>query len=614
MSTVAADASLTQARSGSLDGDILKLYDQPFPATRQGPLFNAFSYPTKISPEGIALFIATHTQPGDTVLDVFSGSGATGIAAKLCDRPTPGMLSRAAEFDVAPQWGPRNDVLYDVSVVGSLLAEVMCDPPDPRAFSRAANQLLHSVERTHGWLYAADAPDGAQGRIRHVIWSEVLVCPDCDHETTYWDATVRRQPLALAADYVCASCHRRQRVDAAARATETVWDARLGRRVPHRRRVPVSVYGRNGTQRWSRSVSPADQDIAARATDQRLPASAPIVELQWGDLFRAGYHTGISHLHHFYTERNFCVLAYLWDAIDSFPREIQPALRILVLSFNASHSTLMTRVVVKQNQGDFVLTGAQSGVLYISALPVEKNVFDGVRRKAKTLSSAFSLVRDSKSTVAVVNASSAHLDLADASVDYVFTDPPFGDFIPYAEINQINELWLGATTDRAEEAVISTSTGKDVDAYRKLLTQIFAEVDRVLTDTGVATVVFHSAKAAIWRALVAALKEAGLSVRATGVLDKTQMSFKQVVSTTMVRGDPLILLDKREAESRETLPTVSDLVTAVVADGQASGAPEERSRERLFSRFVTRCLVEGVPVTLGAAEFNQLLETDAVSA
>jgi DNA modification methylase len=57
------------------------MYENAFPATRTGPLYNAFSYPTKISPEAIALFIATHTDPGDTVLDVFAGSGTTGMAA-----------------------------------------------------------------------------------------------------------------------------------------------------------------------------------------------------------------------------------------------------------------------------------------------------------------------------------------------------------------------------------------------------------------------------------------------------------------------------------------------------------------------------------------------------
>ncbi|MBM4028351.1 MAG: site-specific DNA-methyltransferase, partial [Planctomycetes bacterium] len=60
------------------------LYERAMPATRGGSLFNAFPYPTKISPEAIALFIAAHTAPGATVLDGFGGSGSTGLAAILC--------------------------------------------------------------------------------------------------------------------------------------------------------------------------------------------------------------------------------------------------------------------------------------------------------------------------------------------------------------------------------------------------------------------------------------------------------------------------------------------------------------------------------------------------
>ena len=56
---------------------------------------------------------------------------------------------------------------------------------------------------------------------------------------------------------------------------------------------------------------------------------------------------------------------------------IQDALKLLLLSYNATHCTLMTRVVAKKNAKDFVLTGAQSGVLYISKLPVEKNIILG---------------------------------------------------------------------------------------------------------------------------------------------------------------------------------------------------------------------------------------------
>ncbi len=74
------------------------LYQKPLKASRSGPLYNAFSYPTKISPEAIAVFIATHTSPGETVLDAFGGSGTTGLATLLCDKPTEAMHKMAEEL------------------------------------------------------------------------------------------------------------------------------------------------------------------------------------------------------------------------------------------------------------------------------------------------------------------------------------------------------------------------------------------------------------------------------------------------------------------------------------------------------------------------------------
>jgi DNA modification methylase len=67
-----------RAKNGSAAADSLAaLYERPLPASRTGALYTAFPYPTKISPEAIALFIAAHTRPGDTVFDGFAGSGTT---------------------------------------------------------------------------------------------------------------------------------------------------------------------------------------------------------------------------------------------------------------------------------------------------------------------------------------------------------------------------------------------------------------------------------------------------------------------------------------------------------------------------------------------------------
>ena len=265
--------------------------------------------------------------------------------------------------------------------------------------------------------------------------------------------------------------------------------------------------------------------------------------LQWGDLHRSGYHTGITLFHHFYTPRNLAVLGRLWALVSAqADRGLRKALQLWVLSYNASHSSLLTRVVAKKSQKDLVVTGAQSGVLYVSGLPVEKNILDGLDRKIRTFAEAFALTSGSRSKVTVTCGSSTFLSLPTGSVDYVFTDPPFGGYIPYAEINQLNEAWLGHLTDRTSEVIVSPAQGKTVSDYAQLMAAVFSEVSRVLRRDGRATVVFHASKPAVWEALGKAFRANGLSIEATSILNRQQVSFKQVVSEGGTKDDAIFLL------------------------------------------------------------------------
>src|SRR5438876_6618142 len=94
------------------------LYQRPLPASRSGALYSAFPYPTKISPQAIALFIAAHTKPGDTVFDGFGGSGTTGLAAILCENPSAAMRDEAKRLGLNVTWGARNAVLYEIGALG----------------------------------------------------------------------------------------------------------------------------------------------------------------------------------------------------------------------------------------------------------------------------------------------------------------------------------------------------------------------------------------------------------------------------------------------------------------------------------------------------------------
>lgn len=586
------------------------LYARPLPSSRTGPLYNAFSYPTKISPEAIAVFIATHTRPGATVLDAFAGSGTTGLAAKLCDRPTPEMLRLAQELELQPVWGPRDAVLYELSVIGSLAAQVMCNPPDPALFEREAVALTADAYGALLPLLAAEDNHGQQGVLRHAIWSDVLLCPKCGQEHSLWDLAVELSPLRLRSGdelVACPACRTSSPLDACVRATERVFDDVLGKPVERRKRVLARVYGKTDRRSWQRAAQASDLAVLAAVGAHTVPSTVPVAELNLGDLYRSGYHFGISHLHHLYTRRNLITMATLLELVNTRAPEVQDALRLLVLSYNQSHATLMTRVVVKDGGSDFVLTGAQSGVLYISGLPVEKNVIEGTNRKVKPFRDSFALIRGSRSKVTVRNQSSTSIGESARSIDYCFTDPPFADFIPYAEINQVNELWLGKRTNQKDEVVMSPAQGKGLEEYGRLMSAVFGEIGRVLKDDGVATVVFHAAKASVWATLQSAYRAAGLEVAAASVLDKLQASFKQVVSMVSVKGDPLLLLTKQTATSPKRLHTNEAALGELTQQANRIDEAEEREPERLYSRYVNRCLEDGATVLLDAGAFYAMV-------
>ena len=90
-----------------------------------------------------------------------------------------------------------------------------------------------------------------------------------------------------------------------------------------KKRVLARVHGRTGKSKWQRPPTDEDLDLLAKVAKMKLPTSAPLADIQWGELHRAGYHLGIEKLHHFYTKRNFIVMATLMDLVSEFPVELQ---------------------------------------------------------------------------------------------------------------------------------------------------------------------------------------------------------------------------------------------------------------------------------------------------
>lgn len=575
-----------------------QLLSKPLPSTRSGAFYNTFPYPTKISPEAIAVYIACLTNPGDTILDAFGGSGSTGIAALLCEYPTKKMKALAEDLGVAPNWGKRNAVLYEIGTYGSFAAKTLANRINAKEFRYAVNDFIQRAETELGWYYKTKDAYGNEGIIRYIIWSEILLCPECSKELSYFKNGTNRNPVQFTKTITCPHCGKTHDTDAFKPALESVYDSLLKKDIVRKKREPAWIYGITNGKNWDRKANDEDLVFIKALEERGVEESDKPKEIRWGELHRAGYHLGITHLHQFYTKRNYTVMYKLWKLTEHYPDKVRDALQLLLLSYNATHCTMMTRVVAKRNAKDFVLTGAQSGVLYISKLPVEKNILLGLKRKSIPFYEAYSLLEKCTGKFIIHNSSSEKMLEKTGSIDFVFTDPPFGDFIPYAEVNQINELWLDKTTDRESEIIISPSQGKNIADYQCMLTRVFTEISRVLKTDHYAAVVFHAAKAKIWEAFENAILDSGLAVCTASILDKKQSSFKQVVSESSVQGDPLVILKIAEQEKNNVIRD-QHILDMILTETSLSGIIDER---RIYSLYVNECLKRGQVVTLDAKD------------
>ncbi len=572
---------------------------------RSGVSYDAHSYHTKVPPQAIAALIRRHLPEGGVVADSFCGSGSTGVAAAIAEAELPA----AARYDV---------LLGDLSPFATFISEVLNSPPQPDEFERVAAEVLRDAAAEMSRLWTARHDDGREGTVLHTVWSDVFICPSCGERGRFWDLAVDHEVGEVRRTMEC-GCGAEFRKGEAERATELVVDPLLGDSVERPLRIPVRVVYEVEGERFERP--PTSDDLARIDEASRLepPRGCPNVRMlnrdgPWGDLYRSGYHQGITHVHHFYTWRSFVSLGHLWHAAEL--SALPQAVRFLISSYNLSHSTLMSRLVFKRGTRRPVLTGYQTGTLYISSLPVEKNPFAGIeRKKLPSVARAFALTHGRRGSVEVANLPAQSWADRDGPIDYAFVDPPFGANIPYAEANFIAEAWLGEFTAQAREATISRAQGKRPADYRQALAESLAALRGRLRRDGRLTVMFHSASNEPWEALVGALDDAGLRIDDALLLDKRQGSFKQVRTEGAVQGD--LLIETASRGRSRALPAAEPEVEPLAwvrAALTGDEAPELDEKRRLFSRYVADRLRLGLGVGMGAAEFYGLVDEAATEA
>jgi len=599
-------------------------YTKPINSSRSGPIYRSHSYPTKINYRSIVPFILAHTEPGDVVYDSFAGTCSTGIAAAACSKKDESLLSYLdEEAKSSAEWGKRKSICLDIGVLPTFIGKTLLNPIDSDEFISIFNEIMDEIEKKWGWIYQAEDENGDKGEIRYTYWSEVVRCPKCGEENHYMDIFVDFKSGNFLSEGVCPNCSQKISKREVEPIFEEVYDKILDETREAIKRVPVMIYGETDGKKWSREFK--DKDIRVLKEIEKKPVPEwinpiPILsgDESWGELHRSGYHKNISYLHHFYTPRNFLALSVLHDKIKNLDEDFKRAFKFIISSYNTGHSTLMTRFVFKSGKNKPVNTSAQPGALYVPSCPVEKNIFRGVKRKLRQFKKVVETVQKWEIDTKVYTRPAQKSRLDPESVDYIFTDPPFGNNIQYSEINFISEAWLNSFTynNRDKETIISDFQNKTLSEYEELLKEAFRENYRVLKENCFMTVVFHSRKKKIWNSLRRAIIHSGFEIVNSSILDKTQSSFKQTTTKGAVKKDPIIVAMKTTGDeiliSEERKENVEEFISRRL-ENHGTLDEKERTFDYLFSRYVGKCIMDNGEVDLNADEFKQTLKKVAVS-
>lgn len=104
----------------------------------------------------------------------------------------------------------------------------------------------------------------------------------------------------------------------------------------------------------------------------------------------------------------------------------------------------------------------------------------------------------------------------EGSIDYVYTDPPYGGNIAYIDLSTMWNAWLGFEVPREsheKEIIEGGELDKSQDDYEILLTESLKQISKVLKKNAWMSIVFAHKKLEFWNTIIDASENGGLEFK-----------------------------------------------------------------------------------------------------
>lgn len=412
-------------------------------------------------------YVEHYSKKGEIVLDPFVGSGVTAIEA----------LKRG-----------RKAIAIDLDPISTFITRMTLTPIDLKSFKKSFEEIRRDVELQIEALYHTKCPVcGKRANILATIW-----------------AREENKPKEIR--LFCYKCKKRLKKKPTPHDLKKMDDI-------ERMKVPY----------WY----PKD---ALRYSDSREFMKKEVIE----------------DIPNLFTKRNLIALSILWHRIESIAdSKIRDLMRftftsrvhlaskmcpvakpsprshwseLSATSFWALQSYWVPPIFMESN----VWMLFESGILGKQGILKGKEEADNEIEHYKEASSFEDLNDDANiliSTQSALRLEDSPARIPKESIDYVFTDPPYGGSVQYMELSALWLSWLKTEKKDLnfdlkfdEEITINDAQRKDFDYYHKMLKASFEQIYDVLKSGRWLTVTFHNTDIKIYNSIIKAVVLAGFDL------------------------------------------------------------------------------------------------------
>lgn len=504
------------------------------------PMYLMHKYWARKPHNVVSEYIKHYSKKGDIILDPFCGSGPTPIEAIKIERKAVGV---------------------DLNPIGTLITRMTAMPIDRSRIESTFKEIQRNCESEIGELFETNC----------------IYCKD----------------RAI----VLATINRKKKYDP----------------------IEIRYFCNRCNNRYAKEPDQKDLQLLRGIDSKKIPFWYPATKLAYnGRDFKEGTHDpDIDSIDKLFSKRNLIALSILFNHIDNInDSRIRDIFKFSFTSMVhlASKMCPVAKPSERSHWSEYSSTSFWAvHRFWIPPISMESNVWmlfesaikgaQGIIRGKEDSESKITYYKEAKvfddlgNDANIFLKTHSALELTDIipenSIDYVFTDPPYGGSVQYFELSTLWASWLKLELNYKDEVTINKQQNKDFNFYHQMLTASFRQVYDVLKMGKYMTVTFHSTDVKVWTSIIKAVMLAGFDLEKIVYQPPARASAKGLLQPFgSAVGDYYIRFRKPTGKSIKSTEDVNEERYERIIVGAAKTIIAERGEPTIYQYILNGIIVE----------------------